>query len=510
MAARPAPGTARPWVMVHQPRAARRTALVASASIATPDDQVAFLSALETRSLYEAGALSPEMTADTVLRRVERIDPELTAFVTVTADEASKAAAAAGQALRGSAAKGRPLLGIPVSIKDLIPTRGVRTTMGSLLLRDWVPDFDTPVAERLRAAGASLLGKTTTCEFGWKCEAGNRVVGPARNPWRADRTAGGSSGGAAAAVAAGLGPVAVGSDAGGSVRVPAAFCGVFGIKPSFGVIPAFPISPLESLAHVGVLATTVADAALVLQALAGPDPRDRFSLSDPGIDYGRALGGAVEGLRIAWSPDLGYAPVEPEVAELAAAAAATFESLGCEVEEVIPDFQDPYPILDVIWSAAHAGRHRDDLDEVRDLIDPGRLEVVERGLRLTGPEVAAAHAAKADFAEQVRRFMAGYDLLLTPTVPLTAFAAGADQPGQVAGRATEYLGWTPFTYPFNITGQPAASVPCGLAPNGLPVGLQIVGGWRQDAAVLRAAAGYERAAPWPRHAAVQRLPSRQE
>ena len=460
------------------------------------------MTARELRSGFESGELTPTVVAETVLGRIERLDGDLTAFVTVTGDEALQTAVAAERTLRG---QGRgedaagALCGVPISIKDMIATRGVRTTIGSLLLADWVPDFDTPTSERLRAAGAPLLGKTTTSEFGWKGDSGNRVNGPARNPWRLDRTAGGSSGGAAAAVAAGLGPAAIGSDGAGSVRIPAAFCGVFGVKPSFGVIPAFPISPIESLSHLGVLSTTVADAADVLDIVAGPDPRDRVSLPDTGADYAAAVTGPLGELRVAWSPDLGYAAVEPEVRESTAAAAGVFESLGCHLSEVVPGWDDPYPFLDVIWSAANAGRHMHDLGEVRDLIDPGRLEVVERGMRLTGPEVAAANAAKADFAETVRRFMAGYDLLLTPTLPLTAFAAGADQPGEVAGRPTEYLSWTPFTYPFNICGLPAASVPCGMA-GGLPVGLQIVGGWRADALVLRAAAAFEEAAPWPRHA----------
>ena len=467
-----------------------------------PDEQLAQLTARELRSDYESGALTPAVVAETVLGRIERLNGDLTAFVTVTGDEALQMAAAAERVLRGQdrgEGSGGALCGVPISIKDLIPTRGVRTTMGSLLLADWVPEFDTPTSERLRDAKAPLLGKTTTCEFGWKGESGNRVVGPTRNPWNRARTAGGSSGGAAAAVAAGLGPVSIGSDGAGSVRIPAAFCGVFGIKPSFGVIPAFPISPIESLSHVGVLATTVADAALVLDVLAGPDARDRFSLPDTGVDYASSITGPLGDLRVAWSPDLGYAAVEPEVRELTAAAAAVFESLGCQVIEVVPGWEDPYPFLDVIWSAANAGRHIHDLEKVRHLIDPGRLEIVERGMRLTGPEVAAANAAKAGFAEQVRQFMDPYDLLLTPTLPLTAFAAGADQPGQVAGRPTEYLSWTPFTYPFNITGLPAASVPCGMS-GGLPVGLQIVGGWRADALVMRAAAAFEEAAPWPRHA----------
>ena len=472
-----------------------------------PDEQLAQLTARQLREGYRSGALSPVTVAETVLERIERLNGDLTAFVTVTVDEARQAAAAAERALRGDGGAGGPagpLCGVPISIKDMIVTRGVRTTIGSLLLADWVPEFDTPTSERLRAAGAPLLGKTTTSEFGWKGDSGNRVNGPARNPWRLDRTAGGSSGGAAAAVAAGLGPVAIGSDGAGSVRIPAAFCGVFGIKPSCGVIPVFPISPIESLSHLGVLSTTVADAADVLNVVAGPDPRDRFSLPDTGADYAAALAGPLGELRVAWSPDLGYAPVEPGVRELTAAAAAVFESLGCHVSEVVPGWDDPYPFLDAIWAAGNAGRHRDDLEQVRHLIDPGRLEIVERGMRITGPELALAHAAKATFAETVRQFMDGYDLLLTPTLPLTAFEAGADQPGEVAGRPTEYLSWTPFTYPFNITGLPAASVPCGMS-GGLPVGLQIVGGWRQDSLVLRAAAAFEEAAPWPRHAAGEGL-----
>ena len=470
------------------------------AVLSMSDTPIAHLSAADLRTHYQAGTLSPVEVTHAIIERIERHNPEIAAFVTVTATEALLTAERSERALRDDDV--HPLRGVPVSIKDLIATKGIRTTMGSLLLDDWVPDFDAPAAERLRRAKAPMLGKTTTCEFGWKCEAGNRVVGPAHNPWRHGRTAGGSSGGAAAAVAAGLGPIAVGSDAGGSVRVPAAFCGVFGIKPSFGVIPGYPISPMETLAHTGVLATTVRDAAVALQTLAGPDDRDRFSLPDTGADYSLAIEEPIGKLRIAWSPDLGYAAVEPEVRELTAAAAATFESLGCVVEEVVPGWNDPYPILDVIWSAGNAGRHRDDLDDVRDRIDPGRLAVIERGMQLTGAQLAAAHAGRADFAEQVRQFMEPYHLLLTPTVPLTAFEAGADQPGEVAGRATEYLSWTPFTYPFNITGQPAASLPCGLSDDGLPVGLQIVGRWRDDVTVLRAAAAFEAAAPWPRHAPI--------
>ena len=454
-----------------------------------------FLSALELAELYRERKLSPVEVTSAILDRIDQLNPALNAFVTVSADLALEQARTAEAAYGGSDPLA-PLAGIPMSIKDLVATRGIRTTRGSLLSADWIPDFDAPVAARLYAAGAVMLGKTNTPELGWKGDSGNRVVGPTHNPWQAGQTAGGSSGGAGAAVAAGLGPLSQGSDGAGSVRMPASFCGIFGLKPSFGLIPQYPSSAVPWISHLGPMTRTVRDAALFLNIMAGADPADPLTF-DTGIDYLQAMEGDIKGLKVAWTPDLGYAPVEPQVQQISTAAAARFAALGCHVEEAHPGLPDPWEhIAHVIWSTAFAGIHLDDLEQTRDRIDPGLVEVIDQGRQFSGAEVAAAHIRRNAYYHSWREFMQGYDLLLTPTVPVTAFAAGADHPGQINGQPTTYLGWTAFTYPFNLTGQPAATVPCGFAANGLPVGLQIVGRWRDDATVLRAAAAFEALAPW--------------
>ena len=457
-------------------------------------DELCFLPATELRRRYRARELSPVEVVDAVLARIERLQPVLNAYVTVTADLAREQARTA-ERLYAREEQPPLLLGIPVSIKDLTPTKGIRTTNGSLLTKDWVPDFDAPVVERLYAAGAVVLGKTNTPEYGWKGDTTNRVVGSTHNPWQHGRTAGGSSGGAAAAVAAGLGPLAQGSDGAGSIRIPASFCGVFGFKPSFGLIPL--PGNVEQVGHVGPLARSVDDAALFVDAVAGPDDRDRFSQGATGIDHASAAKAGVTGLRVAWSPDLGYATVDPEVAALTERAARAFRELGCEVDEVRPDFGDPCSIFEIISATSEAGDWgtREKLADVRALLDPGRLEHIDLGWEFSGGDLAAAYAARTAFYMKVRAFMQDYDLLLTPTLPITAFAIGLDHPGRGTSRS-EGLCWQAFTYPFNMTGQPAASVPCGLAGNGLPVGLQIVGRWRADATVLAASRAFEELRPW--------------
>ncbi len=297
-------------------------------------------------------------------------------------------------------------------------------------------------------------------------------------------------------MAAGLGPLAQGSDGAGSIRIPSSFCGIFGLKPSFGLIPQYPASVMGDLSHLGPMTRTVRDAALLLTVTAGADARDRLSWSS-GIDYLAALDAVnLRGLRVAWSADLGYAPVEPVVRDTAAAAARRFAELGCHVEEADPGLPDPWDIVDLIWASSSAGQHRDNLDQVRDRLDPGRLKVIERGLAIRGVDLAEARIRREDYYHGMRRFMERYDLLLTPTLPRTAFPAGADHPETIAGRPVSYLGWTPFTYPFNLTGQPAATVPCGFDADGLPIGLQIVGRWHEDVTVLAAAAAFEAIAPW--------------
>ncbi|MCZ6677708.1 MAG: amidase [Candidatus Poribacteria bacterium] len=454
-----------------------------------------YLSAQALRALYQKREVSPVEVTDAVLDRITSLNPSLGAFITVTAELAREQARTAEAAYALGDAP--PLLsGIPTSLKDLTVTKGIRTTRGSLLYKDCVPDFDAPIAERLYAAGIVMLGKTNTPELGWKGDSANRIIGPTHNPWKHGRTAGGSSGGAGAAVAAGLSTLSQGTDGAGSIRIPAAFCGIYGLKPSWGLVPQYPASAVEFLSHAGPMTRTVADAALMLTVMAGAEPRDPTSISTD-INYLAAMKGDIAGLRVGWSPDLGYAPVDPEVREIATKAAASFSELGCHVEEVQPGIPSPWEnILNVIWSSAFAGVFRDNLDAVRDRIDPGLLTVIERGQQFSAAELAAANARRHDYYHAWRNFMQSYDLLLTPTLPITAFPAGDDHPGEIHGQSTTYLDWTAFTYPFNITGQPAATVPCGKTREGLPVGLQIVGRWRDDVTVLRASAAFEAHTPW--------------
>ena len=458
--------------------------------------ELCYLPATALRTRYARRDLSPVEVTEAVLARIERLNPQLNAFLTVTADRAL----AEAQAAERSYAPGgtpRPLEGIPLSIKDNQATRGIRTTGGSLVTKDAVPDADALFVGRLFAAGGVMLGKTNLPEAGWKGASSNRLGEPTRNPWNRERTTGGSSSGAAAAVATGLGPLAQGGDGAGSVRIPAAFCGVFGYKSSYGLIPQ-PSSNADTLAHAGPLTRTVRDAALFLNVAAGADPRDRFSFSS-GLDYLAACDGGIAGLRIAWSPDLGYAQVDPEVRALTARAAARFAELGCQVEEAHPRLPDPWPIADTIWAVAQATSYRENYAEVRDLLDPGRLAIIERGFRTSAVDLADAIRRRIAYHGAICDFMENYDLLVTPQLPITAFAADADFPATINGVPQTYLGWTAFAYPFNLTGQPAATVPCGFAADGLPVALQLVGRWRDDATVLRAAAAYEELAPWSQH-----------
>jgi aspartyl-tRNA(Asn)/glutamyl-tRNA(Gln) amidotransferase subunit A len=353
-----------------------------------------------------------------------------------------------------------------------------------------VPDHDAPVVERLRAAGAVMLGKTNVPEQGWKGETTNRLIGSTHNPWQHGATAGGSSGGAAAAVAAGLGPIAQGSDGAGSIRIPAGFCGVFGLKPTFGTVPIWPPSSTDTLSHVGPIARTAADAALMLGVMASPDARDLHSLGRPILDYQAGLGDGLDGIRVAWSPDLGYVDVDPELARLTAAAAASLAGTGATVHDLGPAFPDPWPTIHTLWTAAEAAGYPDGIDAIRDLLDPGRIAVIEAGFELRPGEVAAAALARHTHHRAVDALFASADLLAMPTLPVPAFPVGQDSPVR-HGKQTSYLGWTGFTYPFNLSGHPAATVPCGLTAAGLPVGLQLVGRWHQDALVLRAAAAFE-------------------
>jgi aspartyl-tRNA(Asn)/glutamyl-tRNA(Gln) amidotransferase subunit A len=344
-----------------------------------------------------------------------------------------------------------------------------------------------------------VLGKTNTPELGWKGVTDNLVFGPTRNPWNLERTPGGSSGGASAAVAAGLGPIAIGTDGGGSIRIPAAFTGIYGLKPSFGRVPIYPPSALEQISHAGPMTYYVRDAALTLQVIAGPDERDRNTLPASDVDYLRACDGDLSGLKVAWSPDLGYAPIEPAVRTAAEAAARQFSALGCEVEQVDLDWGDCEPTWSYFFYGNLTAYFSPDWAEKRPLLDPGLAEMIDQWRATSMTDYVQALFERAAYWERVRPLFERYDLLLTPTMPLGAFEVSRNTPDEIAGHPVRGLSWSPFTYPFNLTGQPAASLPCGVTPDGLPVGLQVIGRRFADETVLRASAAFEAAAPWQHH-----------
>ena len=408
------------------------------------------LTALDANALldgYRRREFSPVEVIDAVLARIEEHNPAVNAFVTVTAVLARDQARAAERAYSNGPSSDHPLLGVPYSVKDTIVTAGVRTTMGSRTLADWVPTFDAPVVERMRIAGAILVGKTNTPEFGWKAETSNPLFGTTRNPWDLSRTPGGSSGGAAVAVALGMGPLALGTDAAGSCRIPAAFCGVVGYKPSFGRIPMAPGGTLESLGHIGLLARSVRDIQLALSVTAGVDARDRLSL--PGsvpFDVG-AIDAEQRAPQAGWSADMSFAAVEPASVAAVKPVADTLSSLGWSLAELELDLTDPIEAVEVLLATAMAGAVRNDFDAVRELIDPERLPIVERGFELSAADVGAVIGARAAFTEALRRAMDPYDLLVTPAVAVPPFTAGDTAPRSVNGEERPWLRWAALSYP---------------------------------------------------------------
>jgi aspartyl-tRNA(Asn)/glutamyl-tRNA(Gln) amidotransferase subunit A len=345
---------------------------------------------------------------------------------------------------------------------------------------------------RLREAGAVFLGQTTTPEFGWKGVTDSPLTGITRNPWNTATTPGGSSGGSSAGLAAGYAPLAIGTDGGGSIRIPAGFTGTFGHKPSFGRVPAWPLSPFGTVAHVGPMTRRVKDAALMMNTITRPDNRDWFSLPPDGTDYLKGLGKGVKGLRIAYSPRLGYVDVDPEIAALVKAAVETLTELGAHVEEVDPGFPDPAECFRVIWFSGARSVLGQLPPDKKALLDPALADVVEQAASITVQDVFDANRARGVLGTQMRMFMEKYDVLLTPTLPIAAFGAGLLQPADPDNKG-KWVNWTPFTYPFNLTQQPAASVPCGFTRAGLPAGLHVVGRMFDDKMVLRVSQAFEEA-----------------
>ena len=459
------------------------------------DDELCWMTATDLAATIARKKVSPVEVVEALLERIEA-QRRLNAYVTLDAEGARRAARAAERELSRRRPRLGPLHGVPFSVKDLVPTKGVRTTFGTPLFRDNVPAEDAPIVARLKAAGAIMLGKTNTPTFGWIGITDNLLFGATRNPWDLERTPNGSSGGAAAAVAAGLGPLAVGTDGGGSIRKPAAFCGIFGHKPSHGRIPVHPHGTTWSVSVVGPMTRTVRDAALMMNVCAGPDERDPTSLPADGVDYVKALRGGVQGLRVAYSDSLGYLPaVEREIREITARAARAFRELGCRVEAVNPRWPSAWSIQRAIFIGGIGARlapfrHR------KDEIDPPLLPIIEEAVATPATAYVQAWMDRLAWSQRPRALFEKYDLLLTPTTTTAPFPLGILYPTEIEGTPVDREPSAGFTYPFNLTGQPAASVPCGVTTAGLPVGLQIVGRRFDDATVLRAAAAFESARPW--------------
>jgi Asp-tRNA(Asn)/Glu-tRNA(Gln) amidotransferase A subunit family amidase len=463
-------------------------------------DDIRFTPALELAAMVESRSASPVEITAAILTGIETHNPALGAYLTVTSGLAMEQALQAER--RASAGERLSALdGVPYSLKDLEPTAGVRTTMGSRWFEDHVPAADSLLARRVRSAGGVLLGKTNTPQFGYTDSGRNLIGPPARNPWDPSRTPGGSSAGAAVAVAAGLGPLAHGSDGAGSIRIPASLCGVVGMKPSFGRVPGFPNScHWAAFAQSGPLSRTVRDAALFLQVMAGPDPRDPLSIDSPPRDYVRECDGDLRGLRVAVTADLGYAPVDPEVRAVFTAAAERFIELGCTVEQTHPGWPDPAEGFKRFNAVVHAAAHGERVRAKPEWAEPGLQALIAEGETCSGIEFQQTLIERTTLYQRAVEFFEEWDLLVTPTMPVAAWPASdaePEHPVEIDGTPTPNLiDHLPFTFPFNMTGQPAISVPAGFTTVGLPVGLQIVGGWHADHLVLKAAAAFEQAAPW--------------
>jgi aspartyl-tRNA(Asn)/glutamyl-tRNA(Gln) amidotransferase subunit A len=459
-------------------------------------DDLNWLTAVQLGKGYRKQRFSPVDVAKACLAQIGRHDGKLNAMCLVDEKQALDQAKASEKRWRKGRALG-PLDGVPVLVKDLLLVKGWPTLRGSKTIernQDW--NQDAPSVARLREAGAVLLGLTTTPEFGWKGVTDSPLTGITRNPWNPALTPGGSSGGSAAGVAAGYAPLSLGTDGGGSIRIPAGFTGIFGHKPSFGRVPAYPLSPFGTVAHVGPMTRTVADAALMMTEISKPDDRDWHALPADGRDYRKGLDGSIKGLRVAFSPALGFADVDPEIARLVREAVKVLKGLGAKVEEADPGFEDPgLSIFRPLWWAGTRLLLGKLPPEKRALLDPALNEVVEQAAAITLDEYLEAQRQRGLLGARMKLFMQRYDVLVTPTLPIAAFEVGRLAPAdkEIPGK---WVTWTPFTYPFNLTQQPACSVPCGFTRAGLPVGLQIAGRMYDDAGVLKAAAAYESAAGW--------------
>ena len=473
---------------------------------------LAFAPAYELARKIRAKELSPVELVDYLLQRIRALNPQLKAFLTV-AEEEAKAAAREAEAAVMQGGELPPLHGVPMAIKDMEFTKGIRTTGASLLYDEFVPDEDAVVVERLKQAGGIVLAKSSACEFAFGGGLSyNRLLNDdSHNPWALERSGGASSGGSGVAIAAGLVPLATGSDGGGSTRIPASWNGTYGVKQTTGLVPTVRghcTAPMHLA--IGPLTRTVRDSALMLQAMSGYHPEDAFSLRGTPPDYLSALEGGVDGLTMAWTPELFGNRTDPEVRAAAEAGVKVFESLGCKVEEATPELEDLYGPWATIFIADSVACHLEDIDQRGEYFTNILRAVLEEGKNITGAQYAEAFWAHQRIRKQLGEFFQKYDLWLTPTTPMKPYVIQdqwrAAYEGPLSADALNEL--VTFTFVANVSGGPSASIPCGFTPDGLPVGLQITGDFGDDAKVFRASAAFESAQPWTQHIppAVQGVP----
>ena len=462
-------------------------------------EEICFLPAYKMAEMIQNQELSSLEITEAIIERIKKTNPIINAYCTPTFDLARKMAEQADKQVKEGKDTGL-LNGVPVSIKDLMYTKGIRTTFGSLLYKDYVPEEDSIDVARLKKAGCVILGKTNTPEFGYAGVTHNKVFGETKNPWNLERTSGGSSGGAGAAVASGIGPLALGSDGGGSIRHPSCFCGIFGLKPTFGRIPVYPSVGISgySISHHGPMTRYVKDAALMMDVMKGFHELDRDSLPDEGISYMEHISEKPKELRILFSLDLGHAKVlDPDVEKSVRDAVQKVEQFGWTLD--IPKklrVKPPVIAFNTLYTSMYAYDLGSKLKKQRDLLDPNLIKLIEAGLTYPATALMNAFLKRRTFYEKMYKALKDYDVLITPTTAIPAFELGKMFPSKINGVGVSPTGWQPFTWPFNLTGQPAATVPCGWSKDGLPFGLQIVGHRFADLLVLQVAQAFEELSPW--------------
>jgi len=461
-------------------------------------EDICFMSAHEMTKKIKTQELTSQEITEVIIERIEKINPIINAYCTPTFDLAREMAIEADEIVKRNEII-PPLNGIPTSIKDLVPVKGVRTTFGSKIFENYIPSEDSIVVKRLKDAGCVILGKTNTPEFGFKGVTDNLIFGATLNPWDLEKTSGGSSGGAATSVACGMGPLAQGSDGGGSIRHPACFCGVYGLKPSFGRVPIYPRTPtpIANLSVVGPIVRYVSDAALMLDVMKGPFEGDRFSLPKDSTNYLDHINEIPDKLKIGYSLDLGYAKViNSEFEKAIIKSVHRFESFGFNVEEVKFKELDPSEAFSTLWLINHGYDLEPYFEEWKDKLDPILVIWAEAGLELPASRLPNAMKTRNEFYQNLFETFRQYDILITPTTAVPAFEIGIAAPRNIDGVDVSPTGWQAFTFPFNLTGHPAASIPCGWTNNNLPIGMQIIGKRFEDLLVLQVSKAFEDIAPW--------------